>query len=77
VEPPADKADLIRMFEHLEGELDRAGYFFPPDKTPLMKTNIRNGFIRGNWTAQEVRTFRGAVKALALGRGKARTLRDD
>ncbi|MEL6830175.1 MAG: TrmH family RNA methyltransferase [Pseudomonadota bacterium] len=72
VDPPAPKEDLIRMFEHLEAELERAGYFHPPDKTPLMKTNIRNAFVRGNWTMQEVRTFRGAIKALALGRGKAR-----
>lgn len=77
VEPPAPKEDLIRMFEHLEEELDRAGYFYPPDKTPLMKTNIRNAFIRGDWTTQEVRTFRGAIKALALGRGKARIKRED
>lgn len=77
VEPPASKEDLIRMFEHLENELDRAGYFYPADKTPLMKTNIRNAFIRGNWTTQEVRTFRGAIKALAQGRGKARIIRDD
>ncbi len=77
VEPPADKADLIRMFEHFEDELERAGYFYPPDKTPLMKNNIRNAFIRGEWTAQEVRTFRGAIKALALGRGKARVGRGD
>lgn len=77
VEPPATKQDLIRMFEHLEDELERAGYFFPADKTPLMKTNIRNAFIRGNWTTQEVRTFRGAIKALALGRGKARVNRSD
>lgn len=77
VEPPASKDDLIRMFEHLEEELERAGYFYPPDKTPLMKTNIRNAFIRGDWTTQEVRTFRGAIKALALGRGKARIKREN
>jgi len=77
VDTPAPKEDLIRMFEHLEEELERAGYFYPPDKTPLMKTNIRNAFIRGNWTTQEVRTFRGAIKALALGRGKARVRRED
>lgn len=71
----APREDLIRMFEHLEEELEKAGYFHPPDKTPLMKTNIRNAFIRGNWTLQEVRTFRGAIKALALGRGKARVKR--
>ena len=77
VDAPAPKQDLIRMFEHLEDELERAGYFHPPDKTPLMKTNIRNAFIRGNWTTQEVRTFRGAIKALALGRGNARVKRGD
>ena len=39
--------------------------------------NLRNAFIRGRWTEQEVRTFRGAVKALTLGRGKARIVRED
>ncbi|MEM1086770.1 MAG: TrmH family RNA methyltransferase [Pseudomonadota bacterium] len=77
VEPPAPRDDLIRMFEHLEDELERAGYFHPSEKKPLMQSNIRNGFIRGDWTLQEVRTFRGAIKALAEGRGKARIKRND
>ncbi|WP_139792343.1 RNA methyltransferase [Henriciella litoralis] len=74
---PASREDLIGMFEHFEYELDRAGYFYPPDKTPLMSRNLRNAFVRGQWTTQEVRTFRGAIKALALGRGKARITRED
>jgi tRNA/rRNA methyltransferase len=65
------------MFEHFEEELERAGYFFPPEKTPLMKDNLRAALIRADWTRQEVQTFRGAIKALALGRGKARVIRDD
>jgi tRNA/rRNA methyltransferase len=65
------------MFEHFETELERAGFFFPAQKTELMKGNLRNAFIRGQWTTQEVRTFRGAIKALAIGRGKARVERDD
>ncbi len=77
VDAPADRADLIRMFEHFEEELERAGYFFPPEKTPLMKDNLRSALVRANWTTQEVRTFRGAIKALALGRGKARIERGD
>lgn len=77
VDTPADRADLIRMFEHFEDELERAGYFFPPEKTPLMKDNLRSALVRANWTTQEVRTFRGAIKALALGRGKARIERSD
>lgn len=76
IDVPADRADVIRMLEHFEDELERAGYFYPPEKTALMTDNLRSALIRANWTAQEVRTFRGAIKALALGRGKARIGRD-
>lgn len=77
VDQPADRLDLLGMFAHFEAELDRAGFFFPPEKRDVMVQNLRNAFARAGWTAQEVRTFRGAVKALALGRGKARVVRDD
>lgn len=77
VGPPARRTDLISMFEHFEAELERAGYFYPPEKTPVMITNLRNALIRAQWTEQEVRTFRGAIKALTLGRGKARIVRED
>lgn len=74
---PAPRDELYRMFEHFEEELERAGYFFPPEKTLLMKDNLRAALIRADWTQQEVQTFRGAIKALALGRGKARVVRED
>ncbi|MEO0699057.1 MAG: TrmH family RNA methyltransferase [Pseudomonadota bacterium] len=77
IDAPADRADVIRMLEHFEDELERAGYFFPPEKTALMKDNLRSALVRANWTTQEVRTFRGAIKALAIGRGKARIERSD
>lgn len=74
---PAPRDEVFRMFEHFEDELERAGFFFPPEKTPLMKDNLRAALVRADWTRQEVQTFRGAIKALALGRGKARIIRDD
>lgn len=74
---PASREDLIGMFEHFEAELERAGYFYPPEKTPVMVTNLRNALVRAQWTQQEVRTFRGAIKALSLGRGKARVVREE
>ncbi len=74
---PASRDDLIGMFEHFEAELERAGYFYPPEKTPVMINNLRNALIRAQWTEQEVRTFRGAIKALTLGRGKARVKREE
>lgn len=73
----ATRENLIGMFEHFEAELERAGYFYPPEKTPVMITNLRNALVRAQWTEQEVRTFRGAIKALTLGRGKARVVRED
>ncbi|MEE2526166.1 RNA methyltransferase [Hyphobacterium sp. HN65] len=77
ISDPASKEDMDRLFVHLESELERAGFFHPPEKTPLMVNNLRSALVRGRFTEQEVRTFRGAIKALALGRGKARIVRDD
>lgn len=68
---PAKKDDLVRMFEHLETELQAAGFFYPAEKTPLMIRNIRAPFTRAQMSAQEVQTFRGLIKALVKGRGRA------
>ena len=75
--PPAPRAELIGMMTHFEEELDRAGFFFPEAKRAPMVQNLRNAFTRAGWTSQEVSTFRGAIKALAIGRGKARIARND
>lgn len=68
--PPATREDLIRMFEHLEDELDKAGFFYPKAKKRLMQRNIRAPFVRAGMTEQEVRTMRGVIKAIARGRGR-------
>jgi len=72
---PATRDELIGMMEHFEEELDRAGFFYPDAKRAPMAQNLRNAFTRAGWTPQEVSTFRGAIKALAHGRGKARVKR--
>lgn len=77
LEDRASQAELDGLYAHLHDELDRAGFFYPPEKTPLMMQNLINAFARGGLTSQEVRTFRGAIKALAIGRGKARVVRED
>lgn len=77
VDEPATREELLGMMAHFEEELDRAGFFFPEVKKPVMIQNLRNAFTRAGWTSQEVRTFRGAIKALALGRGKARVKREE
>lgn len=74
---PASRDALLGMMVHFEDELERAGFFFPPEKKDVMVQNLRNAFTRARWTDQEVRTFRGAIKALAIGRGKARVDRPE
>ncbi len=61
---PANKAELIGMFEHLERELDACGFLRPPEKRPAMVRNIRNMFQRAGMTEQEVRTMRGIISGL-------------
>ncbi len=72
----APRQDLTGLFAHLEDELEKAGFFFPATKRALMSQNIRAPLTRAKMTVQEVRTFRGVVKALAEGRGKARVKKD-
>lgn len=61
----ATQADLLGFYEHLEDELDKAGFLRVAEKRPRMVRNIRNIFNRSNLTDQEVRTLRGIVVALA------------
>ncbi|MDB2439019.1 RNA methyltransferase [Hellea sp.] len=71
----ADREDLVRMFEHLEQELDDSGFFYPPEKRALMSQNIRAPYTRAKLTAQEVQTLRGIIKALSKGRGRGQNNR--
>lgn len=69
----ARRAELLALFEHLEGELDRTGFLYPEEKRPSMVRAIRNMFHRMSATEQDVRTWRGIVASLAgraPGRGR-------
>jgi tRNA/rRNA methyltransferase len=68
--PPADQAMLAGLYGHLEKELEEAGFFHPPEKTPSMVRNLRAIFARAMLNEQEVRTLRGVVTALSRGRGR-------
>lgn len=68
----APRKDLMGLFEHLEDELEDSGFFYPPEKRPIMVNNIRAPLTRSSMTTQEVRTWRGIVKALAKGRGRSK-----
>ena len=65
---PAPREELIRLFEHLEEELERSGFLFPPGNRPGMIRNLRSILHRAQLTDQEVRTLRGVIVALTKGK---------
>jgi tRNA/rRNA methyltransferase len=70
---PATRQEMIGLFDHLEAELDAAGYFANIEhKRDSMVRNLRNSFQRGPLLEQDVRTLRGVIKALANGRARTK-----
>jgi tRNA/rRNA methyltransferase len=68
----ATKEELNGFIEHLERELDIAGFFKTDDKKPGMLRNIRNLYARAALTEQEVRSLRGMVASLTRAHEKRR-----
>lgn len=65
---PAAREELIRLFEHLEEELEKGGFLYPPGNRAGMVRNLRNILHRAQLTDQEVRTLRGVIVALTKGK---------
>ena len=65
---PATREELFKLFEHLEEELERNGFLFPPGNRPGMVRNLRSILHRARLTDQEVRTLRGVIVALTKGK---------
>jgi tRNA/rRNA methyltransferase len=64
----ATRKEMFDLFEHLEGELLRSGFLYPPSKETPMIRHMRALLNRANLTDQEVRTIRGMIVALAKGK---------
>jgi len=65
---PASREDMRLLFEHLEDELLKAGFLYPPDKVGQMRLNLRAMLNRADLSDQEVRTLRGVIVALTGGK---------
>lgn len=74
--PPANQTDMLKLYEHLEAELDAVGFFHVENKRPGMVRNIRAIFARAGLTQQEVRTLHGIIRELRWGRRPDRPRRD-
>lgn len=68
--PPAPREMLAALFDYVERELDAVDYF-PTDKRASMVRNLRDILLRMGMSEQDVRTLRGAIRALAKGRAES------
>lgn len=61
----ANAGEVAALVGHFEERLDQAGFFFPPDKAPNMKMNLRNMLTRLPLTRADVQTFHGMLRQFA------------
>ncbi|WP_205478666.1 RNA methyltransferase [Sphingomonas arenae] len=64
MEPAAPHAEVDGLIGQLEGALDTAGYFHPPERTQATKNTIRTIFTKTGWSSREIKAVRGMLKAL-------------
>jgi tRNA/rRNA methyltransferase len=69
---PAPHAEVAGLIAHLETALDEAGYFHVPDRTPATRRTLAHMLTRPQFSAQEVRTLRGIIRALSEERQRRR-----
>jgi tRNA/rRNA methyltransferase len=68
--PPATREAMASLVASLEDQLAAAG-FYPPEKREIIARNMRDMLHRMAMTEQDVRTMRGALRALAARRTRA------
>ncbi|MDQ2068167.1 RNA methyltransferase [Xinfangfangia sp. CPCC 101601] len=61
----ASKSEVQALGDHYEEKLGAAGFFYPLDKAPSMKLNLRNMWSRLGLTRSEVQTFHGMLRQIA------------
>jgi len=63
--------EVERLADHYEDRLDDAGFFFPPQKAPGMKLNLRAMFSRLALTRGDVQMLHGILRQLTRVRTEA------
>jgi tRNA/rRNA methyltransferase len=61
---PAQKEEIEILMTHLEGALEKGGFFRSPEQRPTLMRNIRNFFFRSTPTQQDIRTLHGVLACL-------------
>jgi len=62
--PLAAKSEWQGLFTQLEAYLDEVNYYRVEHKKPIMWQNLQTMLTRGNWSEQELRSFRGMLRSI-------------
>jgi tRNA/rRNA methyltransferase len=63
-EPRAAQAQLEGLIGQMDEALEKAGYYFPPDRTPVTKNTMRTILSKAGWSNREIQALRGMIRAL-------------
>lgn len=61
----ASKESMLKLYEHLELELDQRNFYSVPEKKPRIVRNLRTLLGKAKMTEQEIKTFRGIIRCLS------------
>ena len=64
MEPPATKAELDALVDHLNRALDAKGYFFPPERTEATQQTLRSILTKPGWSERELKALHGVIRQL-------------
>jgi tRNA/rRNA methyltransferase len=72
----ANGAEVEALARHYEERLEEAGFFFPADKAPSMKTNLRNLWSRMRLTRADVQVLHGILRQIVRWKERGQVLDD-
>jgi tRNA/rRNA methyltransferase len=64
-EPPATHDQLEGLIGQMDEALDKAGYYYPPDRTPATRLTMRTILGKAHWSNREIQAMRGMLRAIA------------
>ncbi|WP_106639142.1 RNA methyltransferase [Allosphingosinicella vermicomposti] len=63
-EPRATQAQLEGLIGQMDEALDKAGYYFPPDRVPATRKTMRTILSKAGWSNREIQALRGMLRSL-------------
>ncbi|NBR91567.1 MAG: RNA methyltransferase, partial [Rhodobacteraceae bacterium] len=67
---PATGEEVEHLAKHYEDRMDEAGFFWPEDKAPNMKLNLRNMWSRMPLTRADVQMLHGMMRQMVRWKNK-------